>query len=166
LFAIDITERLINEDNTKRVWEDDLHRPWNVSKGKLTKEEWTTSVFAWKPPSLDARISAQNGGFIFGGVAGSTRPNKQPFQFPKGPKNESWSIAEGRSACCLALRAHKFNATRGAATSNLLYTFRIKSSAKSEIRTHLERLFGYKHSTIYPDYTGFSAFGTAHLKTR
>ncbi len=28
LFAIDITERLINEDDDRRDWEDDARRPW------------------------------------------------------------------------------------------------------------------------------------------
>jgi hypothetical protein len=159
LFAIDVTDRLINENGDYRCWEDDLHTPWgDSSSSKIELKNWRSSVFAWKPPSLDARIAAQNGAFIFGGVAGS------PFQFPKGGVG-NWNLDEGRTACCLALRPHKFETFRGGASSGALYTFRIKSDVKVEIRERLEKVFGYTHSTIYPDFTGFSNFATPHLKT-
>jgi hypothetical protein len=32
LFAIDITDRLINERGEYRGWEDELHRPWKDSR--------------------------------------------------------------------------------------------------------------------------------------
>ena len=148
LFAIDVTKRLINE-NEWRIWEDDLHRPWGSnSSTKIDTKQWTTSVFSWRPPNLNARIAAQNGGFLFGGVVGTQKPNGGTFQFPKEPANSNWSIQEGRSACCLAIRPHKFDALRGGASSGALYTFRIKASAKSEIRRKLEKIFGYQHLTI------------------
>lgn len=166
LFAIDITNRLINEKDALRPWEDDLHRPWGKnSSHKINQKEWTTSVFAWKPPNLDARISAQNGGFLLGGIPGSIKPDGNKFQFPKGPQNSWWPLKEGLEACSLAIRPHKFEKNKkGTISSGALYTFRIKSKAKKEIRERLEKMFGYKHSTIYPDYTGFSKFGTSWLK--
>ena len=167
LFAIDVTNRLINENGKWRDWEDSLTRPWGKnSKQKINKKEWTTNVYAWRPPNLDGRIAAQNGGFIFGGVAGTQRQNGQPFQFPKAEPGRWWRIDEGRAACCLALRPHKFDPEHGGVSSGALYTFRIKAQAKQEIRHRLEKVFGYTHSTIYPDYTGFSSFGTPHLKSR
>lgn len=165
LFAIDVTDRIINEQPEKRHWEDSLSCPWTDSS-KIPPLEWTTSFFAWRPPSLDSRISAQNGGFIFGGVPGSTRPNNKKFQFPKSPKfsDKNWSIDEGRGACCIALRPHKFGATAGAPPKNACYTFRISATIKADIRKRLELMFGYKHSTIYPDYTGFSDMAIPELK--
>lgn len=165
LFAFDVTTNIINEQSNLRGWEDSYSRPWTDVE-IITQPEWTTSFFAWKPPSLDARIFAQNGGFIFGGVPGATGPNDTRFQFPKSPNYREgwWPIDTGRSACSLALRPHKFTATSGAIPSNACYTFKISASAKRDIRERLKLMFGYKHSTIYPDYTGFSDFAVPHLK--
>lgn len=161
LFAFDVTDRLINENSGLRSWEDSLENPWTGVS------DWTTSVYAWKPANLDARIAAQNGGFLFGGVPSTTRKqSKNKFQFPKTPQYSDgwWHIDEGRQACCLAVRPHVFK--EGTRASNALYTFRIKADAKNDIRQKIEKMFGYQHSTIYPDYTGFALFGTPHLKTR
>lgn len=168
LFAIDVTKRLINENDIYRKWEDDLNRPWKKGrKGGISDKEWTTSVFAWKPSSLDSRIFAQNGGFLFGGIAATTKPDGNRFQFPKTPnyKDGWWKIDEGRAACCLALRPHKFDTFGKEVNSGALYTFRISAKAKKDIRDRLDKMFGYRHSTIYPDYTGFSLFGTPNLKS-
>jgi hypothetical protein len=165
LFAIDVTDRLINENPAYRGWEDLLNRPWKPDA--LEAREWTTSVFAWKPSALDARIFAQNGGFLFGGVPGATRPEGGKFQFPRSPRNGDgwWPIEEGRKACCLAVRPHLFQPDRGGVRAGALYTFRITSGAKAQIRDRLEKMFGYSHATIYPDYTGFASFGTPDLKS-
>jgi hypothetical protein len=168
LFAVDVTGRLTNEHDDYRSWEDSVSRPWPDGKAsKITKEEWTTSVYAWRPSRLDGRISAQSGAFLFGGVPATTKPDGNKFQFPKSPNNKAgnWRIEEGRSACSIPLRPHKFDATRGKATTGALYTFRIDASAKQPIRERLEKLFGYTHATIYPDYTGFATFGTPTLKS-
>jgi hypothetical protein len=45
------------------------------------------------------------------------------------------------------------------------YTFRIKASAKQDIRERLEQLFAYSHLVIYPDYPGFAQFAMSHLRT-
>lgn len=165
LFAVDVTDRLINENQAYRGWEDELSRPWKPDV--FDKKEWTTSVFAWKPPAIDARIFAQNGGFLLGGVPASSRPDGNKFQFPKSPQNRDgwWGIEDGRKACCLAVRPHAFDPLHGGVQTGGLYTFRISANAKAPIRDRLEKMFGYKHSTIYPDYTGFSSFGTPHLKS-
>jgi hypothetical protein len=168
LFAIDVTDRLINEDDDYRNWEDEEEVPWASDfYDPIDPREWTTSVFAWKPSALDARISAQNGGFLLGGVPATMRPDtKSPFQFPRTPdfRDGAWKIEEGREACCIAARPHKFGATRGVAGHGALYTFRIASKAKQDILDRLEKMFGYRHSTIYPDYSGFASFATTWLK--
>lgn len=165
LFAIDVTDRIINETKGKSLWEEDFSCPWNNSS-HISQEEWTTNFFAWKPPSLDARIFAQNGGFIFGGVPNTIGPNKTRFQFPKSPdfRDGWWTIDEGRGSCCIAARTHKFATTKGPTPKEALYTFKITAAAKSDIRKRLELMFGYRHSTIYPDYTGFSDFAIPELK--
>lgn len=169
LFAIDVTNRLINERSEYRSWEDDLSRPWKPDhQNPIDPREWTTSVFAWKPSALDSRIFAQNGGFIFGGVPASIRPTGNGrFQFPKSPNFQDgwWSIEEGRKASCLALRPHVFEPAAGGVQSGALYTFKISRNAKAAIRSRLAKMFGYTHSSIYPDYTGFAAFGTPKLKS-
>lgn len=165
IFAFDVTDRIINESIDKRSWEDQLSRPW-TDAAQIPAREWTTSFFAWKPTSLDARIFAQNGGFIFGGVPSANGPGNTRFQFPKSPNfNDGWwPIDEARGACCIASRAHKFATKKGPTPKNALYTFRISAAAKSDIRKRLELMFGYRHSTIYPDYTGFSDFAIPELK--
>ncbi len=165
LFAFDVTNNIINEQSSSREWEDAYSRPW-TDASKIDPHEWTTSFFAWKPPSLDARIFAQNGGFIFGGVPSATGPNNTRFQFPKSPdfREGWWPISDGRKASSLALRPHKFSASVGAIPNSACYTFKISAAAKQDIRKRLELMFGYRHSTIYPDYTGFSDFAVPHLK--
>lgn len=169
LFAFDVTNRLINENDDYRSWEDDYRPPWEAARsGGIDKKEWCTSVFAWKPANLDARIAAQNGGFLFGGVPFTNKPNGSKFQFPKSPdfKDGWWPIAEGREACCIAARPHVFKPAHGAgAGPGALYTFRIKASAKDDIRKRLDKLFGYRHSTIYPDFSGFSDFALPKIKS-
>ncbi len=172
LFAIDVTNRLINESQDYREWEDAYKRPWigdpdkNASKNERDAyKTWCAKVFAWKPPHFDSRIAAQNGGFIFGGVPLSTGP-EGPNQWPKGPEGKGyWKIDEVRAAISVSLRPHKLDVQRGGVSQDAVYTFRIRANAKQEIRERLQKQFGYKHSTIYPDFTGFSQFGTPDIRT-
>lgn len=173
LFAIDVTDRLINEQDDKRDWEDELKRPWPKPKSKDSPEEhkrryknWTTSVLAWKPPHFHPRMAAQNGGFIMSGVPATEKPSGGTKQWPKGPSQDSgnWLIDEVRRATSIALRPHMLNADGGPNPDGAVYTIRIKSEAKDDIRERLQSLFGYEHSTIYSDYTGFADFGTPKLK--
>jgi hypothetical protein len=173
LFAIDVTDRLINEDDACRQWEDCRRRPWpsppteSTTSPDLTKyREWTTRVHAWRPPHFHPRIAAQNGGFIFGGVPASSGPHG-PVQWPKGPaaSQGKWLIDEVRQTTSVALRVHRLVSTAGGPSRDAVYTIRIRAEAKSEIRKWLQSLFGYQHATLYPDYTGFAAFGTPKLRS-
>lgn len=165
LFAFDVTDRLINEDDSRRDWADKLEAPWK----EVPKREWTTSTFAWHPPRLDHRIAAQNGGFLFGGVPNSTNTNGKSFQWPRtsAPKDGKWRIEDVRSSVSVPIRFHKINkGGPGISSANPAYTFRIKAAAKREIRNRLQQLYGYTHSTIYPDHPGFSTNGYPSLKTQ
>lgn len=154
LFAIDITSKLINEQDELRSWEDRTDRPWD----DVPEDRWTGETFAWKPPPFERRIAAQNGAFLFGGVP-KTRPG---FQLLKAPGSNTWPRAEVRRATSLPLRLHKADPTAGGvgAGGAPAYTFRISAAAKPLIRRRLEGLFGYSHRTIYPDLPGFAQYGT------
>jgi hypothetical protein len=160
LFAVDVTDRLINEDDERRDWEDDPSRPWN----DLAADEWCAHTWAWQPPPLEARISSQHGAFLFGGVPRTG----VGLRWPKGPRagSGSWNIDEVRRCTSVPLRLHKAVPEAGgvSTTGQPAYTYRIKASAKRDIRERLQRLFGYSHATIYPDYPGFADFGLPELK--
>jgi hypothetical protein len=160
LFAIDVTDRLINEDDARRSWEDELTRPWNG----LDPLEWSAKTWAWQPPALEARISSQHGAFLFGGVP---RTGAR-IRWPKGPTagSGSWGIDSVRRAISVPLRLHKAEPEAGgvSTTGQPAYTYRIKAEAKRDIRERLQRLFGYSHATIYRDYPGFADFGMPELK--
>lgn len=158
LFAIDITKKLINEQDDLRPWEDATDRPWQPSA--FDPERWTGETFAWKPPPWQRRIAAQNGAFLFAGVP-KTRPGFQIKRAP-GKGQRTWSVTDLRRATSLPLRLHKADPQAGGVGTGgaPAYTFRIKAAAKAEIRRRLETLFGYSHRTIYPDLPGFAEFGT------
>lgn len=166
LFAIDVSKRLINEDDTRRKWEDDTRRPW-PRVGDHDYKGWTTTAYAWRASRLDHRISAQNGGFLLGGVPASSGPNGS-VQWPKdsGSAKGNWTIDEVRQCISVPLKFHKIQPTAGPLPGNPSYTIRIAKKAKADIRKHLQKLFGYSHATIYPDYPGFALFGVQKLKTR
>ncbi len=92
-----------------------------------------------------------------------------PLQWPKGPDALAarWRIEEVRRAVSVPLRVHKVERDqRGKEPKNPVYTLRIKHTAKGAIRKHLQDLYGYEHSTIYPDYSGFALYGHPTLKSR
>ncbi len=163
LFAIDISQRLINDNPDERAWEDDLSRPWET----LSNGEWLGKTRAWKPSPFEARIAAQHGAFLFGGVPRTG----VGIVWPKSTTGTSsnWTIADVRRCISIPLRFHKADPDAGgvpAASGQPAYTFRIKKEAKDEIRQRLAELFGYTHRTIYPDYPGFAAHSMHHLRTR
>lgn len=199
LFAIDVTDRLINENKNLRNWEDSLDTPWSDSfisqqyqnrqiygtndKIKLLESffksswlhEWSSHFYAWRPPALDARIAAQNGGFIFGGIVGPTlregyvdsskEERSSGFQLNNPEKeNSKLTINDTRKITCLAIQPQPFpTGSIRKNTKNSVYSIRISSSEKKSIREKLKQIFGYSHSTIYPDFSGFSLFGEGNL---
>ena len=164
LFAVDVTGRLINEADSTRSWEDDFARPWRPSK--LPRADWSSEVYVWRPSSSERRISAQHGGFLLGGVPASNATRQRQWRKATAPNAGYWPIADVRGAVSLPLRVHLLNAGPGKPATNPVYTIRIDAKAKADIRTRLENLYGYRHSTMYPDFTGFSAFATPELRSR
>lgn len=163
LFAIDVSQRLINENADERSWEDDVHRPWK----ELSQAEWQGKTRAWRPSPFEARIAAQHGAFLFGGVPRTG----VGIVWPKGTSSSSgnWGMADVRSCTSIPLRFHKADPEAGgvpAAGGQPAYTFRIRASAKHKIRQRLAELFGYEHLTIYPDYPGFARHSMHHLRTQ
>jgi hypothetical protein len=166
LFAIDITNRLINEQEDRRGWEDELERPWTATNPDWQRE-WCGNTWAWRPPAFEARIAAQNGAFLFAGVP---RTNLG-IRWPKGTKADdgSWGQDEVRRAVSVPLRFHVAEPLAGgvpAVRGQPAYTFRIKAKVKAQIRERLQTLFGYRHSTIYPDFPGFAEFAEPHMRSR
>lgn len=195
LFAIDVTGRLINENKHLRSWEDSLDTPWSDSfirsqflevsrsyKSRFSEmndqtfkrkwlNEWSSHFYAWRPPALDARIAAQNGGFIFGGVVGSSlqegvldpaqEEKSSVFQIANPNNlNNLIRIKDTRSLTCFAIQPKKFpEGSIRENAKNSVYSIKITSAAKREVRDKLKYIFGYNHSTIYPDFSGFSRFG-------
>lgn len=164
LFAIDITNRLINEDEGKRDWPDAMHRPWRIPEA-ISGTEWCRHTWAWRPPAFERRIAAQNGAFLFGGVPRTGLG----LVWPKGTASHGagrWNQDEVRRHVSVPLRLHVADPKAGgvSADGQPSYTFRIKGSAKPEIRARLASLFGYTHATIYPDFPGFAEYAEPHLK--
>ncbi len=171
LFAIDISKRLINEEADTTGWEDSNALPWPIiDKADRTKhQDWTTTVRAWKPARIDHRIAAQHGGFLVGGVPGTSGPDNSPVQWLKNHavSGEYWKIGEVRRAIAIPLKFHQLiNNNSGRPPENPAYTIRIKKEAKADIRNRLEKLYGYRHETIYPDYPGFALYGYRKLKSK
>jgi hypothetical protein len=162
LFAIDVSQRLINENDGERHWEDAASRPWKA----LPANDWQGKTRAWRPSPFEARIAAQHGAFLFGGIPKSNAG----IVWPKSTTGAArWGQADVRRCISIPLRFHKADPTAGgvpAATGQPAYTFRIRSAAKEEIRQRLAELFGYTHRTIYPDYPGFARNSMHHLRTR
>lgn len=82
---------------------------------------------------------------------------------------DRWGIDDVRRAVSIPVRFHVAEPLAGGVPrtdGQPSYTFRIKAGAKAEIRERLRTLFGYEHSTIYPDFPGFSAYAKPYLSTR
>lgn len=167
LFAIDVSNRRINEMDSHRKWEDSLRRPWPRT-GDTAYKEWTTSGYTWRPARLDHRMSAQHGEFLLGGVP-STGTSNEPVQWVKDTAKKpssTWKIDEVRRAVSVPIHFHKIAASQGHPPSNPAFTIRVASAAKQDIRQRLEKMYGLRHATIYPDFPGFAQFGRPTLRTR
>lgn len=212
IFAIDITDRTINDINNLRSWEDSLDTPWSksalisyydewigqnpnkqISRDQFIKNwmnEWNTNYYAWRPPSLDARISAQVGGFIFGGVVSNTvskgyietknndgttispKENSR-FQISKEAEDivddskkprEYIPLDNLRKITSIAIRPRSKDLALQKGRTSHAYSIRIQADAKKPIREYLKKVYGYEYATVYPDYPGFSRYYQLSLK--
>lgn len=108
LFAIDITNRLINEDDHRRSWEDRTSRPWT----ELDQQEWSTQTWAWDPPAFQARIASQHGAFL-------RVPRSGVIAWPKRPTagGGNWHMDDVRRCVSVAIRMHKADPQAGGVSS-------------------------------------------------
>lgn len=119
--------------------------------------EWGTGARRrlWVPPACDARIAAQNAAFLLEGVPMLTRKNLRLFTDSSG---NQWNVTD--VAASMSIYARPTNPHRKARTTQArlapLFSFRIESEAKAEIREMLTRSYGYTTSLLYPDIQGMS----------
>jgi FRG domain len=152
IFAVQANGRDIPPD-----WERDPELPWRDQP-----DDWDSDISIWTPPPIDARMTRQQGCFIFGGVP-STR----------GAWNLSPSYArplqrrQVRECVSVPVRLNSPNYLRSKRQRGrppkyaLAFTLRVPATAKPVLRNHLERGFGYTHAMLYPDFPGFASFGNS-----
>jgi hypothetical protein len=156
LFAIDITDRLINDRDELRGWEDNLELPWSSA----AIADWKTTTYAWQPSGADRRIAAQHGAFLFGGVPISATGH----QYRRSTNRGDWLVTdELRRSTSLPLHFHKAGPGAGRPAHDATYTYRIPADLKPRIRERLVGLLGLSTGRIYPDLAGFGRFGTRWL---
>jgi hypothetical protein len=107
----------------------------------------------WIPPAYNERIAAQNAGFLIGGTPASWGGGNR---WKAGPKRaDGLLIGVVRQASSLYVRPSALD-RNAPKKSYPNYTIRIKAEAKEEIRSRLEKLYGFSSSTIYPDLFGLA----------
>lgn len=177
LFAIatrsvphDASEAEEEADTTTRQLTDEGRPAWHASQSLADRSlsQWGTGSQRriWVPPAYDARIVAQNAGFVLDGVP-ITDQSIAPY-FKVDASSRYWTRADILASGSIYA---KMNNPEFAARSNRpglapTFSWRISADGKAEIRSALARVFGYTRATIYPDVaalgdflrTGFSDF--------
>ncbi len=150
LFAIDVTQISLNSGDLRfrivqvtgpghpdakqvhTVYYEELdYLAW----ANFRKPIWCKTVLEWKPSRLDARMAAQNAGFLLGGM----------------PQDEN-----GKKVASVTVRPTELTQP---SLDGTLYTIRIPFQAKKDIRERLDRMYGINHASMYPDYQGFADYG-------
>jgi hypothetical protein len=105
----------------------------------------------WRPPAYQDRISAQNAAFIVDGAPIEGEPST-PSDRVHVP------VEEVRQVSSINLRFSRVQRDTLRPESAPVFTLRIDAGAKPEIRRQLERRFGYRASSIFPDLTGLANY--------
>jgi hypothetical protein len=158
LFAIDIADREV----TREQWMQD--KPWwfDIDPGPLT--EWTTQVWVWRPPPIEPRIVRQEACFLTGGVP-STVPRRS-WRDPAG-RWVNLRAAEVRASMSIPFQLITYSHAQKAFSRKALpktipkvraFTLRVQN--KKSIRSELVRSFGYSYESLFPDFPGFSTYGS------
>lgn len=157
LFAIDVSDRLLNDRAEGALLAGERELPWSPSHPLRERlfADWHTTAYAWRPPPLDRRINAQHGAFLLGGVPSV---DKHWQEESADAELERAPVEKLREYTSVALRVHKANARRGRPPAQPFYTARIRAEAKRPILRQLEEFYGYTHATMYPDFAGFADF--------
>jgi hypothetical protein len=115
----------------------------------------------WRPPAYNPRISAQNAGFLIDGVPftqnGSNRFARRPGTTHK------WGITEIRDTSSIPIRLNDHTRQPQSPDSTPAFTFKIKNSARAEIRDRLERNYGYSTASLYGDLFGLAQYAAPRL---
>ena len=107
----------------------------------------------WRPPAFDARIAAQGAAFLIDGapIAGD---EDRIFSTDPDADRANLAIDAVREVSSFRLRLSAITSYRLRRDASPVFTLRIRSSAKAQIRLELERRYGYRASSIYPDVAG------------
>lgn len=135
--------------------------PWGDPSSPVPR--WQDDLpFVWQPPiALNARITAQQGAFLVGGLPGLPHGQNSRYRIPGAwqvGNMKTMPAADVRTMTSVSLWMKSLE-RRTQAGSAATYTLRIASSAKAEIRNHLLPEFGYRHGSMYPDYFGLATYG-------
>jgi hypothetical protein len=105
----------------------------------------------WRPPAYQERISAQNAAFIVDGapIEGERPASDERVNVP---------VEEVREVSSINLRFSRVQRDALRPESAPVFTLRIDAGAKPAIRQQLERRFGYRASSIFPDLTGLADY--------
>lgn len=102
----------------------------------------------WRPPAYQERISAQNAAFLLDGA---------PIEGTPAPETHAnVPVEEVREVASINLRLARVERDALRPESSPVFTLRIAGGAKPEIRQQLERRFGYRASSIFPDLIGLA----------
>jgi hypothetical protein len=156
VFAIDASNRLVSRRLALRP------DPWWWREPPRVDSPWSTESWVWRPPPLEERIVRQQGCFLTGGV-----PSTQPARAMR--ERGSWRplrAAEVRSSMSVpfqligydqAVAAMAGRRLRGQPPQTRAFTLRVENRA--EVRSDLERAFGYASRSLFPDPAGLRVYG-------
>ena len=129
---------------------------WRTDEDRRTNR-WGTGERRriWRPPAYQERISAQNAAFIVDGapIEGRSTSTDEATNVP---------IDEVRTVASINLRFSRVRRDALRPESAPVFTLRIDAAAKPEIREQLERRFGYRASSIFPDLPGLAGYLSNH----
>lgn len=120
--------------------------------------DWGTghNVRVWRPPAYSERIAAQNAAFIVDGapVAGD---DSSLCRVEPGAE-QRWSLTQIQQTSSINLRLGQIERRSSSMGSGPMYTLKIAPAAIPEIGDQLQRIYGYRASSIYADMSGLSKF--------
>ena len=149
LFAFDVTGQHITMDSR---W-GNRALPW--SPQPVGWRDKRPNV--WRPPSFNDRIPAQNSAFLVGGIPLPSSGSNGTYRKAPGQANVVgwWTSDEVRQSTSVAVKMNALT-HRPQVRSQPTFTLRISAAHKPEIRTILERSFGYNSATMFPDLYGLA----------
>lgn len=136
---------------------------WHLLRSSADRQEldWGTGARRrfWVPPAYDARIVAQNAGFILDGIPMVTQQTASSFRRPTD-EQKFWSKNDLLASASIYAKTYHPNRKPRATKRRFspTFTFRITAKAKFEIRNVLEERFSYRRSTIYPDVAALAGY--------